>query len=394
MGTSILRLDTRYQLKDGTYPVQIVVGHGTNIYLPTEIYLLPEHWDTRLRKCIGGKGYARINDALDTMLLNVKMRILELRQRGIWHELTYAQKREMLLHTELDKPTAGRLTLAAALKSIIDGRSERTQNINENTRKRIQLYAGDPDCIFMDTINRAWIEDFERSLGKMSHNTRTTYLSVLRRAFNWAYTHDYIQRNPFKGYSIKMEETPMRVLPVARFREFIFTDFPRRYNEYRDFFLLTFCLIGINTVDLADCTKDSIKNGRLEYRRHKTGKLYSIKIEPEAMTIIEKYRGRKHLLRWFDKYDSYRVWQGTCNNALSRMKINGKVIQKGLSIYWARYSWATYAAELDVTKDTISEALGHSYGANITGVYIQFKHEKIDAANRKVIDYVLKGKTD
>lgn len=392
MGTSTLRLDTRHQLKDGTFPVQISVGHGTNIYLPTEIYLLPEHWDARLRRCVGGKGYARINDALDTMLLNVKMRILELRQRGIWHELTYAQKREMLLHTELDKPTAGRLTLAAALKSIIDGRSERTQNINENTRKRIQLYAGDPDCIFMDTINRAWIEDFERSLGKMSHNTRTTYLSVLRRAFNWAYTHDYIQRNPFKGYSIKMEETPMRVLPVARFREFIFTDFPRRYNEYRDFFLLTFCLIGINTVDLADCTKDSIKNGRLEYRRHKTGKLYSIKIEPEAMTIIEKYRGRKHLLRWFDKYDSYRVWQGTCNNALSRMKINGKVIQKGLSIYWARYSWATYAAEIDVTKDTISEALGHSYGSNITGVYIQFKHEKIDAANRKVIDYALHGK--
>lgn len=74
------------------------------------------------------------------------------------------------------------------------------------------------------------------------------------------------------------------------------------------------------------------------------------------------------------------------------MKINGKVIQKGLSIYWARYSWATYAAEIDVTKDTISEALGHSYGSNITGVYIQFKHEKIDAANRKVIDYALHGK--
>ena len=36
--------------------------------------------------------------------------------------------------------------------------------------------------------------------------------------------------------------------------------------------------------------------------------------------------------------------------------------------------------------------IGHSYGANITGVYIQFKHEKIDAANRKVIDYALHGK--
>lgn len=44
--------------------------------------------------------------------------------------------------------------------------------------------------------------------------------------------------------------------------------------------------------------------------------------------------------------------------------------------------------------DVEFEALGHSYGSNITGVYIQFKREKIDVANRKVIDYALKGKTD
>ena len=112
------------------------------------------------------------------------------------------------------------------------------------------------------------------------------------------------------------------------------------------------------------------------------------------MAIINRYRGRKHLLRWFDKYEDFKPWQGTCNNALSRLDIDGERLQRGLTLYWARYSWATYAAELDVSKDTISEALGHSYGSNITGVYIQFKREKIDVANRKVIDYVLKGKTD
>lgn len=38
MGKSTLRLDTRRVLKDGTYPIQIVVGHGTNIYLSTGVY--------------------------------------------------------------------------------------------------------------------------------------------------------------------------------------------------------------------------------------------------------------------------------------------------------------------------------------------------------------------
>ena len=41
--------------------------------------------------------------------------------------------------------------------------------------------------------------------------------------------------------------------------------------------------------------------------------------------------------------------------------------------------------------DTISEALGHVHGSKITGVYIKFSRDKIDAANRRVIDWMLHG---
>lgn len=64
-------------------------------------------------------------------------------------------------------------------------------------------------------------------------------------------------------------------------------------------------------------------------------------------------------------------------------------IEPRMTMYWARYSWATYAADLDIPKDTISEALGHTYGAPVTGVYIKYNRDKVDAANRKVIDYLL-----
>lgn len=60
-----------------------------------------------------------------------------------------------------------------------------------------------------------------------------------------------------------------------------------------------------------------------------------------------------------------------------------------LSAYWARHSWATIAYSLDVPKETISEALGHEIGSRITSIYIAFDRRKVDAANRKVIDYVL-----
>lgn len=59
-----------------------------------------------------------------------------------------------------------------------------------------------------------------------------------------------------------------------------------------------------------------------------------------------------------------------------------------LSTYWARHTWATIAASLDIPKETISHALGHG-NDTVTDVYIDFDLGKVDEANRKVIDYVL-----
>ena len=61
-----------------------------------------------------------------------------------------------------------------------------------------------------------------------------------------------------------------------------------------------------------------------------------------------------------------------------------------LTTYWARHTWATIASELDIPKETIAAALGHG-GNSVTDIYINFDKKKIDVANRKVIDYVVKN---
>jgi hypothetical protein len=43
---------------------------------------------------------------------------------------------------------------------------------------------------------------------------------------------------------------------------------------------------------------------------------------------------------------------------------------------------------VDIPKDVISLALGHSFGCDVTDIYIDFDRDKIDEANRKVIDYI------
>ena len=62
----------------------------------------------------------------------------------------------------------------------------------------------------------------------------------------------------------------------------------------------------------------------------------------------------------------------------------------GITTYFARHSWATFAYEAGVPVDVISQALGHSMGNRTTLIYIKPDQSKVDIANRMVIDYVFR----
>lgn len=119
-------------------------------------------------------------------------------------------------------------------------------------------------------------------------------------------------------------------------------------------------------------------------------------VQPEAMEIIERYRGQEHLLKFMDKRADYLQFIRQCNHALKTIgktrqqgkRPEGEPIDNKLTTYVARHSWATIAAALDIPKETISAALGH--GSNtVTDIYIDFDRRKVDRANRMVIDAVL-----
>lgn len=406
MAKSKLRLDTRRKLKDGTCPVQIAVGYGSNLYLATGIYITPDDWDKSTQQATG-KSAKRINSVLQTLLTRTANRILELRESGQFGKLSSPQLREMLTDLDLDSPTVGVPTVGAMFDTVIGTKEGGTAMLFKQTLKKLQAHC-DPYQLRFDKVTKLWLDSFYASLSGLSVNSKAMHLRNLRNVFNYAIDENITTNYPFRNYRIVSEDTAMRDLPVDKMRKLLALDLPAYYTEYRDIFMLSFYLIGINMVDMAALTKDNIVEGRIEYRRAKTGKFYSIKIEPEAQAILDKYKGKKHLLAPFDKYANYKDYVAHLNTALRKVgppkKEGGKVLytknhlpvmvalEAGITAYWARYSWATYAADLDIPKDTISEALGHKYGSAITGVYIKFSRDKIDAANRRVIDYVLTGK--
>ena len=62
-------------------------------------------------------------------------------------------------------------------------------------------------------------------------------------------------------------------------------------------------------------------------------------------------------------------------------------IAEGMTVYTARYTFASIGAELEIPRETIALCLGHSW-ADVTDHYIAYGTKRIGDAVRKIIDYV------
>lgn len=279
---------------------------------------------------------------------------------------------------------------------------ESTQQVFLTTKSRIEKY--DSHASF-DTIDRNWLERFQTNellRGRMQNGIAID-LRNIRTVFNWAIDNEVTAKYPFRKFKIKNERQQYLYLNAVEMKEF--NDIPVEpfMEKYRDIFMLGFYLIGINISDLLELPVNCIKKGRIKYRRNKTSRLYDIKVEPEAKAIIDKYKGTVHLLSVLDDGTKEESFRRRLNDYIKRigpvrMEKNkrGALIKKVIAplhpdIVWytARRSWATIAAELDIPKEVIGKALGHSeWDSTTTDLYIKFDNKKIDEANRKVIDYL------
>lgn len=297
-------------------------------------------------------------------------------------------------------------------QSFIDGKEKPgTKGVYKHTLDKIRAFDSDIDRKQFEDIDLKWLTAFEAYCAKTAtKNARNIHLRNIRAVFNHAIDYEITTAYPFRRFKIRPEPTRKRALSVEELRKLF--DYPcEPYAEiYRDMFKLIFMLIGINSVDLHGLKRIS-KEGYIEYKRAKTGRLYSIKVEPEAMAIIEKYRGEKGLLCIADRWSDSRNFSHQCNKALKLIgakknkggrnkggtpkKADKENAPKGiwpeLTTYWARHSWATIARSLRVSKDDIALALGHG-AKTVTDIYIDDDMTFIDEANRKVLDWVLYGK--
>lgn len=394
MGNKIkIALDLRRKKKDGTYPIVIEIRNKDKIRIATSYSALPENWnDGQFKK--NESNYARKNLVLRSMYDKVERVLLEISEERRF--ISDKELRALINKDVSNKQDLSNRTFISVLDSFLELKSNAgTRSVYEGTRNKILIF--DKGCTF-ETIDRNWLSRFEKWMidSGMKTNAYAIHLRNIRAVFNYAIDEEKTTLYPFRKYKIKKEETRKRSLTVEQLK--MLRDYPcEPYQErYRDMFMLMFYLIGVNAVDLFNAK--GLVNGRLEYKRAKTGKLYSVKVEPEAMGIIEKYKGKKYLLNVLDEYGNYKDFLhrmgiglkqiGECKRSGLGGKKHITPLFPDISSYWARHTWATIAASLDVPKETIAAALGHEIGMSVTSIYINFDMRKVDEANRLVLDKV------
>ena len=151
----------------------------------------------------------------------------------------------------------------------------------------------------------AYLHDFELFLRKEgnTNNSIATKYAIFKAAYNKALAEGLFvpKTTPFTKYKVGSlwTRTRKRAITKEDIQKLVALEiapnYRTNYAEFaRDIFLFSYYTAGINFTDMATLRYCDIVDGRIYYSRHKTQKLLSFQLVPNAMQIIEKYSKTNH----------------------------------------------------------------------------------------------------
>ena len=374
---------------DGKFPLKLAVTkHGQTALLPVLAYASREEWDAKAQRLRGGRlgDVGKVNAYLARQMLRFEEILRELvEEETSGPSMTAIQVRDYISERCFDAGTG--VTLGEYYDRVTDEKHGSTRRAFVMAKVSFEKAVPRLMELPLAAVSTREVERVDAWLrSHLAGNTRNNYIAKLTQVLKRAHREGLVAADAGREVKLRTVATKSRALTVAQMRVMLklepTTDLGR---EALDFFRLSFYLRAINPVDLARVTPEDVFNGRLMYERAKTGKDYSVKVEPEAAEIIAR-RGDASLLWAPARGRDWRNYQQDVNDELRKMSKAAGL--PPVTMYWARHTFASLMLETGAQVELIAAALGHSYGPRVTMGYVSVREKQVDDAVRRVYDYV------
>lgn len=214
---------------------------------------------------------------------------------------------------------------------------------------------------------------------KIGNNTAMKHIKRLRRMVSLAYRMEWLNRDPFVNFKIKIIKKERQFLTAEELHSIEnLTSSIERLISVKDIFIFS-CYTGISYVDIVELTDDNIVIGMdgklwIMAERVKTGTPFKIPLLPQVQRLIGKYK-------------AYPRTQDSKNllPRLSNQKLNSYLkeiadlcgLKKNLTFHMARHTFATTVTLSNgVPLETVSKLLGHSK-LTTTQIYARVVEQKV-----------------
>ncbi len=389
MQTSLtLSLDKRRAKKDGSYPIIIRLGHfQKTTSISTGHAVHHNYWNDK-KKCVrssykGVQSVSFLNNILRKQLARAQEVVNKLQD-----------------NSELDFMSIKQLKSRITNQNTYDSFYTFTEDLIEELKKanrfgtartykdllyKLKLLTNDCDLKFNE-INYDFLKKLEQqhlSNANNSYNGLATYLRTLRAIYNKGVKRGKISRDtyPFAEYKIRTIPTKKRAISYESIKKLLTLELiPGSWPfHHRNYFLLSYMLMGMPFIDMAFLKIENIVGGRIQFKRRKTSRIYDIKITKQLETVLNFYTTNKDSENYIFpiiKREGLELQLRDIKSARKRYNKGLRElalecgIKEQLTSYVSRHSFATHALLKNVPLAAISAMLGHTK-LSTTQIYLK-----------------------
>jgi len=359
---------------------------GKRVDLSTGIRISTDQWDSKTMSC---KGESLSAESVNNQLIKTQTELRDVYNRFVsqGEEFDAIDLKNALLGE--NKKRGGVLEvfdyyLETIENNIGKGYAKRTLKHYKVSRNKLALYLKSlaRKDYLIHKVNYEFLNGFDMFLKanyEIQQNTAWNYHKHLRRVMNLAISMEYIDRNPYARYKVKLEPTSRGFISMHELKSIESKEIEKgSLDIVRDAFVFA-CYTGLSYADIYQLNAKHIElddEGEewIIIHRSKNSNRCMIPLFPNAKAILEKYKDfPEDLLKG-------GLLPILCNQKMNDyLKKLAKLCQvkKNLTMHVARHTFATSVTLSNgVPIETVSKILGHT-SLKTTQIYAKVLHSKI-----------------